>query len=264
MRTGGAFDVDRRQRVNGITLGSKGGEDFAWIFALEQRAAFAPRYALDQHVDVGVKPDRDGMFQYQRTGFSIHECAAARRNNLPRLFQQTPDDAALAIAKGRLAIAFKYIGDGHICRFFNFLIGIDKRQFEPQAEPATDRRFANAHHTDQHDGTIVGRGCGFDVSLHVAGGYTASRVRSKSVIALDSMLLLTRTHRMKADMKIKRHSSVFDTPLGSSSRRRMRLPLVPIAAVVLLVLGVAFLWSRGGEQSQVNVQKVIPAEKLGQ
>lgn len=65
-------------------------------------------------------------------------------------------------------------------------------------------------------------------------------------------------------MKIKRHSSVFDTPLGGGSRRRMRLPLVPIIAVVLLVLGVAFLWSRGGERSQVNVQKVIPAEKLGQ
>lgn len=65
-------------------------------------------------------------------------------------------------------------------------------------------------------------------------------------------------------MKIKRHSSVFDTPLGGRSRRRTRLPLVPIIVVALLVLGVAFLWSRGGEQAQVNVQKVIPAEKLGQ
>jgi hypothetical protein len=65
-------------------------------------------------------------------------------------------------------------------------------------------------------------------------------------------------------MKIKRQSSVFDTPLGGGVRRRSRLPLIPIILFALLVLFVVFIWSRGGEQSQVTVEKVISADKLGQ
>jgi hypothetical protein len=60
-------------------------------------------------------------------------------------------------------------------------------------------------------------------------------------------------------MKIRRNSSVFDQP----GRRSMRIPVVPIALVVLLVLLVGFLWSRGGEKPQVRVEKAIPAERLG-
>jgi hypothetical protein len=48
-----------------------------------------------------------------------------------------------------------------------------------------------------------------------------------------------------------------------SSRRRGRLPLVPIILVVLLVGLIALLWSRGGERPQQRVEKAIPAEKLG-
>ncbi|MEO8723738.1 MAG: hypothetical protein ABI395_09500 [Sphingobium sp.] len=70
-------------------------------------------------------------------------------------------------------------------------------------------------------------------------------------------------------MKIKRHSSVFDTPLGGRGlggrgRRRTRLPIIPIVLAALLVLFIAFIWSRGGEHSQVSVEKVIPADRLGQ
>ncbi|MBD3765555.1 MAG: hypothetical protein IE927_12710 [Rhodobacterales bacterium] len=41
-------------------------------------------------------------------------------------------------------------------------------------------------------------------------------------------------------------------------------PILPIILVVLVVALLAFLWSRGGEQPQQRVEKVIPAEKLGQ
>jgi len=61
-------------------------------------------------------------------------------------------------------------------------------------------------------------------------------------------------------MKSNRSFSSFE----GGSRRRTRLPIIPIIIVILLVALLAFLWSRGGEQPQKPVEKVIPAEKLGQ
>jgi len=62
-------------------------------------------------------------------------------------------------------------------------------------------------------------------------------------------------------MKRNRSYSSFE---GGSRRRGPSLPLIPIIAVVVLVAIIALLWSRGGEQPQSRVEKVIPAEKLGQ
>ncbi|WHO40324.1 hypothetical protein PMI04_006945 [Sphingobium sp. AP49] len=61
-------------------------------------------------------------------------------------------------------------------------------------------------------------------------------------------------------MKSNRSFSSFE----GGTRRRTRLPIIPIVAVVILIALVAFLWSRGGERPQQRVEKVIPAEKLGQ
>jgi hypothetical protein len=62
-------------------------------------------------------------------------------------------------------------------------------------------------------------------------------------------------------MKNNRNFSSFE---GSTRRRGTSLPIIPIALVVLFVALLAFFWSRGGEQPQQRVEKVIPAEKLGQ
>lgn len=62
-------------------------------------------------------------------------------------------------------------------------------------------------------------------------------------------------------MKKNRNFSSFE---GSSRRRGTNLPILPIAIVLLVVLLLAFFWSRGGEQPQAQVEKAIPAEKLGQ
>lgn len=62
-------------------------------------------------------------------------------------------------------------------------------------------------------------------------------------------------------MKTNRNFSSFE---GSTRRRGMRLPIIPIALVILVIALLAFFWSRGGEQPQQRVEKVIPAEKLGQ
>lgn len=62
-------------------------------------------------------------------------------------------------------------------------------------------------------------------------------------------------------MKRNRSFSSFE---GSSRRRGSSLPIIPIIAVAVLAAIIALLWSRGGERPQTRVEKVIPAEKLGQ
>lgn len=60
-------------------------------------------------------------------------------------------------------------------------------------------------------------------------------------------------------MKSNRNYSSFE----GGSRRRTRLPIIPIVLVLLIAGLLALFWSKGGEQPQVRVEKVIPAEKLG-
>lgn len=62
-------------------------------------------------------------------------------------------------------------------------------------------------------------------------------------------------------MKNNRNFSSFE---GGSRRRGSSLPIIPIALALLVIALLAFFWSRGGEQPQQRVEKVIPAEKLGQ
>ncbi|HAF42396.1 MAG TPA: hypothetical protein DCG90_11625 [Sphingobium sp.] len=62
-------------------------------------------------------------------------------------------------------------------------------------------------------------------------------------------------------MKNNRNYSSFE---GSSRRRGGRLPIIPIVLVLLVAALLAFFWSRGGEKPQQRVEKIIPAEKLGQ
>lgn len=60
-------------------------------------------------------------------------------------------------------------------------------------------------------------------------------------------------------MKIKRTNNSFD----SRSRRRTNLPIIPIVLLIVLIGLLWLIWSRGGEQPQAQVEKAIPAEKLG-
>jgi hypothetical protein len=63
-------------------------------------------------------------------------------------------------------------------------------------------------------------------------------------------------------MKTNRNFGSFET---TSRRRRgfSLVPLIPVALVILLIAALWLIWSRGGEQPQQRVEKVIPAEKLG-
>src|SRR5215467_393309 len=55
-------------------------------------------------------------------------------------------------------MGFEDVRNRHACSLLDLGIGIGKRDAEPCGEPATDRGFAGAHHTNQHDGAPPKRG----------------------------------------------------------------------------------------------------------
>lgn len=50
----------------------------------------------------------------------------------------------------------------------------------------------------------------------------------------------------------------------NSRARRSRMPIVLIILILALIGAIYAMWSAGGETPQVKVEKVIPADKLGQ
>ena len=63
---------------------------------------------------------------------------------------------------------------------------------------------------------------------------------------------------------MKNNRSSFSSFEGGQRRRGTRLPIIPIALVVIVIALLALFWSRGGEQPQQRVEKTIAQDKLGQ
>ena len=52
---------------------------------------------------------------------------------------------------GGLAMAFEYIRDRTAGRGDDFIVGVDKRQVEPRAQPTADCGLSSAHHANQDE-----------------------------------------------------------------------------------------------------------------
>lgn len=59
-------------------------------------------------------------------------------------------------------------------------------------------------------------------------------------------------------MKIRRDSSIFEP-----TRRRRRLPILPVLAPILVVALLVVAWQRGGERPLTRIEKTSPADQLG-
>ena len=83
---------------------------------------------------------------------------AAGRQDLRAAIEQAGNHTGLAAAEIGLAMAGENVGNAHAGRLLDLGIGIDEWDGKPGGEPAADRRFADPHHTDQHDRTALQRG----------------------------------------------------------------------------------------------------------
>ena len=103
MRRGDAFDMDRRQRVKGISNLSEFGEHGLGVAAAQQRARVAALDAVSEDFGDGMKPYRYCLIEDQLARLLLEEGTAAGCDHLGRAVEQPGDDAAFAVAEIGLA-----------------------------------------------------------------------------------------------------------------------------------------------------------------
>src|SRR3546814_2460876 len=123
------------QSIDRIPLCREFGQYSARILASQKRSSLAAGDAVDKHVDFSIQPDSDGLLQYLRSRFILHESAAACCNHLRLSVHQASDHPPLAIPEIRLPKALENISYAHACRQLDFFVSIDKRQAKPRSEP---------------------------------------------------------------------------------------------------------------------------------
>src|SRR3546814_11968841 len=95
------------QSIDRIPLFREFGQYSARILASQKRSSLAAGDAVDKHVDFSIQPDSDGLLQYLRSRFILHESAAACCNHLRLSVHQASDHPPLAIPKIRLPKAIR-------------------------------------------------------------------------------------------------------------------------------------------------------------
>ena len=111
--------IDRTARRDELPQGRSG------IAGREQRPIVATPDALDQHVKLGVEPNRNTLVGNSRPRCGIEVRAAAGGEDLRPPIEQTGDHARFAGAEVRFAVGRKNVGDRHAGRLLDLGIRID-------------------------------------------------------------------------------------------------------------------------------------------
>src|SRR3546814_4441428 len=85
------------QSIDRIPLFREFGQYSARSLASQKRSSLAAGDAVDKHVVFSIQPDSDGLLQYLRSRFILHESAAACCNHLRLSVHQASDHPPLAI-----------------------------------------------------------------------------------------------------------------------------------------------------------------------
>ncbi len=123
------------------------------IIRLEQRPIRTSLDPAQQHVEIGLEPDRYAARPDQRPGLRIDEGAATACEYLRPAFEQARDNARFTGPEIGLAVGLEYLRDAHAGRRLDLDISVHERQVEIARQPAPDRRLAGAHHSHQNDRT---------------------------------------------------------------------------------------------------------------
>jgi hypothetical protein len=147
--------------IEGVARRHQALQHLGGIGVEEHRPVLPPRHAAQQGGEFASQPERGGAARLDRSaGRGIGEGTAAGRENQRRPGQQAGDDAALAGAEMRFAVAGEDLRDGHAGGRFDLGIRVAEGQAEPRREPLADRRLAGAGHADEHHRAHRARRCG--------------------------------------------------------------------------------------------------------
>ena len=117
-------------------------------------ACVAPRCALGEDVDGGVKPDGDRPIVEKLASPWVHEGAPAGCDHAHIALNQACDQASLAVPEIPLAIAFENFGRRVAGGIFNRGVAVDEVEAEPLCQAPSDGRFADAHQADEDHRTV--------------------------------------------------------------------------------------------------------------
>ena len=95
--------MDMGLGVYGVPLGCQSRQNFARVALCQKRPIIFARCALNQRVDVSIKPDHNCAFEHQLAGFRIDEGTTACCNDFARAIQQTGNHAPFPISEMRFA-----------------------------------------------------------------------------------------------------------------------------------------------------------------
>ena len=133
----------------------------AGITVLEQRALLAlAQGARDQRLEIGAQPDRRRAVLHQLPDLGIDEGTPTQGQDHRRPLQHAGDDAALQLAKARLAIELEDVGDAHPGGRHDLVVGIAEGHAHGLGQPPADRGLAGTHQPDEHDAAVERLGAG--------------------------------------------------------------------------------------------------------
>ena len=133
-----AFDCYIGRGIDGIALVHQLLHDSFRILGLKQGTIGAFHHAFHEQRQIGLEPDRNAMGMNALAGFFVDKGATSGRQDLRAVFNQARDYAALAFAKIGLTMIVKNFGDGLVGGNLDFMVGIDKGNFQLFSEPAAN------------------------------------------------------------------------------------------------------------------------------
>ena len=158
MRAVARFDRQVGERVGRAAFFEQLAQRRLGVVGAQQRPVGALAHAAQQGLELRFQPHRHAALGDAPARLLVEEGAAAGRQHLGAVVEQTGDHAALAVAKVRFAEALEDLGDRHLRAGFDLVVGVDEGEAELLGEPFADRGLARPHHADEHDRPATQRG----------------------------------------------------------------------------------------------------------
>jgi len=151
MRAVARFDRQVGEGVGRAALFEQLAQRRLGVVGAQQRPVRALAHTAQQGLELRLQPHRHAALGDAPARLLVEEGAAAGRQHLGAVVEQTGDHPALAVAKIRLAEPLENLGDRQLGAGLDLVVGVDEGQAELHGEPFADRGLAGPHHADEHD-----------------------------------------------------------------------------------------------------------------
>ncbi len=114
----------RRRPVKSLPVPKKGGKILARIWLTKKRPGIPPRSAFPEELFIGIEPDSGSEKGEERRVFVLQKNTAAGDDDVWGRAWNSAKHFGLGDAKGRLALSFKDLRDGHFEFLSHHFVGV--------------------------------------------------------------------------------------------------------------------------------------------